>query len=75
MITPSVGRIVHYRSSSITKPMAAIITAVGEGGRANLTVFMDGGAPFAVPHVLQGEREDGDYWEAPPYVPQPERTE
>lgn len=55
MISPTVGRVVHYRHDAqdldmardVTQPMAAIVTHVWHDRMVNLVVFDASGAPFS----------------------------
>lgn len=68
-MSPSVGRIVHFRAYASAEPQAAIITRVWGPDCVNLTVLPDCAPPFSassVNHVEKGY--GGQTWEWPERV-------
>ena len=46
MITPTVGRVVHYYGCSGVSPLVALIAKVHDNRRVNLAVFDEKGKPY-----------------------------
>lgn len=66
VMTPTIGRIVHYFAPGSEKPLAAMVTAA-DNMIATLTVFPPGGAPFVAPSVSAVGGTTGR-WAWPPRV-------
>lgn len=66
MDEPTVGRIVHYTSSTGTKCIAALVTAVCPGHDVNLAVFYPDGGFAARQSVRQaGKEKEAGTWHWP----------
>jgi hypothetical protein len=63
---PRVGRIVHYQSIHSPEPLAAIITAVRDGGNVNLAVFQRTGIHDPRACVPFSETPEEMHWNWPP---------
>lgn len=61
VITPTVGRIVHFYGKDCEDPRAAIVTCVHSDTKVNLTVFGSTGVAYGmtnVPLIQPGQEKD-----------------
>ena len=65
-LEPTVGRIVHYQAYTQPAPLAAIIAAVHEDDRVNLTVLMPNGTTIPRLDVPYSAGPEDAHWNWPP---------